>query len=99
MYSDIENFNKPINNIKKKVLYYIKNKYIKGIKIEGKGRLTKRLTASRSIFKYKYKGSINNLNTTIDGVSSVMLKGYAKSNVQFTSINSKTRNGSFGLKG
>jgi hypothetical protein len=27
-----------------------------------------------------------------------MLKGYANSNVQYTNINSKNRNGSFGLK-
>jgi hypothetical protein len=28
-----------------------------------------------------------------------MLRGYVKSNLQYTLINSKTRNGTFGLKG
>jgi hypothetical protein len=28
-----------------------------------------------------------------------MLRGHAKSNVDYTNINTKTRNGSFGLKG
>jgi hypothetical protein len=28
-----------------------------------------------------------------------MLRGHQKSNIQYTKINSKTRNGSFGLKG
>jgi hypothetical protein len=27
-----------------------------------------------------------------------MMKGYLKSNIQFTKLNSKTRNGAFGLK-
>jgi hypothetical protein len=91
--SDINNLNK--NN----VLKYIKQKVISGIRFEASGRLTRRLTASRSIFKYRYIGSIKNMHSSYNNLSSVMLRGHVKSNLQYTLINSKTRNGTFGLKG
>lgn len=91
--SDINNLNK--NN----VLTYIKQKVVSGIRFEASGRLTRRLTASRSIFKYRYIGSIKNMHSSYNNLSSVMLRGHAKSNLQYTLINSKTRNGTFGLKG
>lgn len=91
--NDIDNLNK--NN----VLKYIKQKVISGIRFEASGRLTKRLTASRSIFKYRYIGSIKNMHSSYNNLSSIMLRGHVKSNLQYTLINSKTRNGTFGLKG
>ena len=100
-YSDNENYNYQINidNIKKNVFNIIKHKFIRGVRLEAGGRLTKRLTASRSISKFRYKGSIKNMDSSFEGLSTVNLKGYVRSNIQFTSLNSKTRNGSFGLKG
>jgi len=90
------------NNVKKNnkqnVLKSIKHKVISGVRLEGSGRLTRRLTASRSIFKFRYKGSIKNLYSSSKSLSSVMLRGCVKSNLQYTLINSKTRNGAFGLK-
>jgi len=91
--NDINSLNK--NN----VLKYIKQKVISGIRFEASGRLTRRLTASRSVFKYRYIGSIRNLHSSYNNLSSVMLRGHIKSNLQYTLINSKTRNGTFGLKG
>ena len=90
-----------INNLNKNYVFrYIKQKVISGIRFEASGRLTRRLTASRSIFKYRYIGSIKNLHSSsYDKLSSVMLRGHVKSNLQYTLINSKTRNGTFGLKG
>jgi hypothetical protein len=76
----------------------IKYKTINGVRLEGTGRLTRRLTASRSIFKLKYKGGLKNVDSSYKGKSTVILRGHVKSNVQYTSINSKTRNGAFGLK-
>ncbi len=87
------------NNIEKKVLKTIKHTNICGVRFEATGRLTRRLTASRSIFKFKYKGSLKNLYSSYKKLTSVMLRGHVKSNIQYTKINSKTRNGSFGLKG
>jgi len=82
----------------KSILNSISLKKISGIRIEASGRLTKRLTASRSLFKIKYKGSLKNINSSYKGLSSTLIKGYMKSNIQYTNVNSKTRNGSFGLK-
>jgi len=91
--NDINTINK--NNI----LNFLKQKVISGIRFEASGRLTRRLTASRSIFKYRYKGSLKNIHSSYNNLSSVMLRGHVKSNLQYTIINSKTRNGAFGLKG
>jgi hypothetical protein len=70
-----------------------------GVRLEARGRLTRRFTASRSVFKVKWKGSIKNLDSSYKKLSSVILRGHAKSNIQYAIINSKTRNGAFGLKG
>lgn len=81
------------------VLDSIKHKAVFGVRLEAAGRLSKRLTASRSVFKLKYKGSIKNVDASYKGLSSVVLRGNIKPNIQYTKISSKTRNGSFGLKG
>ena len=39
------------------------------------------------------------MDSSYKGLSAVMLRGHVKSNVQYTIINSKNRNGSFGVKG
>lgn len=70
-----------------------------GVRLEAKGRLTKRFTASRSVFKLKWKGTLKNIDSTHRRLSTVILRGNIKSNIQYSIINSKTRNGSFGLKG
>ena len=81
------------------VLNSLKNKSITGIRIEAAGRLTRRNTAERSIFKLRYKGNLKNMDSSYKGFSSVLLRGHAKSNVQYTKLKSKLRIGSFGLKG
>lgn len=86
-------------DIQNSVLNCIKHKSISGIRLEVTGRLTRRLTAARSIFKLKYKGSLKNIDSSYKGLSSVVLRGHVKSNIQYANINSKTRNGSFGVKG
>ena len=87
------------NILENNVLNSLKHKTISGVRLEATGRLTKRLTASRSIFKLKYKGSLKNIDSSYKNLSSVMLRGHEKSNIQYTKLNSKTRNGAFGLKG
>lgn len=79
-------------------LYHMKQKIISGIRLQGTGRLTKRLTAARSISKVKYMGSLKNLNSSYENVSTVMLRGFVKSNLQYININNYNRNGSFGVK-
>jgi hypothetical protein len=82
------------NNITKT----IKQPVVSGVRFEASGRLTRRLTAMRAVFKYRYAGSLKNIRSSFNGKSSTMLRGYVKSNSQNTLINSKTRNGTFGLK-
>jgi len=89
---------KPYIYINRVILYYLNNKIISGLKIEGTGRLTKRLTASRSINKITYKGSLKNNKSSIKGLSSIMLKGYVKSNLQYVNINSYNAIGAYGIK-
>lgn len=93
------NKNKIDNTLKGHVLNSINYKQVVGIRLEAKGRLTKRFTASRSLFKVKWKGSIRNIDSSYKGFSSAILRGHLKSNVQYSLINSTTRNGAFGIKG
>jgi hypothetical protein len=90
---NIEEMNK--NNIIKT----IKQQVVSGVRFEASGRLTRRLTAMRAVFKYRYAGSLKNIRSSFNNKSSTMLRGYVKSNSQYSLINSKTRNGTFGLKG
>jgi len=99
LLQDIFPFFSKKEDIQNVVLNCIKHKYISGVRLEATGRLTRRLTAARSIFKLKYKGSLKNIDSSYKGLSSVLLRGHVKSNIQYTNINSKTRNGSFGIKG
>ena len=93
-----------LNNVNKKylegvILRDIKYKHVTGFRLETSGRLTRRYTASRSISKLRYKGNLLNVDSSYRGLSSVLLKGNLKSNLQYTKLKSKTRIGSFGIKG
>ncbi len=81
------------------VLSSIKHKSVNGIRIEAAGRLTRRNTAEKSIFKIRYKGNIRNLDSSFKGLSTVLLRGHIKSNLQYTKLKSQRRIGSFGIKG
>lgn len=81
------------------ILKSIRNKSVSGIRLEVAGRLTRRYRADRSIFKLRYKGNIKNMDSSYKGLSTVLLRGYAKSNLQYTKLKSRIRIGSFGLKG
>lgn len=91
-------FKKPSHYKPRLCLYHLKHKTVTGVRLQGTGRLTRRLTASRSISKFKYMGSLQNLESSRQAVSTVMLRGYMKSNLQYTNINSYNRNGAFGVK-
>ena len=92
---------KKINShyLKKVILNKIKYKRISGIRIEAAGRLTKRYTASRSQHKVNYSGNLINAYSSIKGYPSTIIRGNFKPNLQYTKLNSKSRIGSFGIKG
>jgi len=96
MMSTVTNTDGMVTN---KILKILKQQVVSGVRFEASGRLTRRLTAMRAVFKYRYVGSLKNIRSSFNNKSSTMLRGYVKSNSQYTIINSKTRNGSFGLKG
>jgi hypothetical protein len=89
---------KPISYKSRIVFYYLKHRIISGMKLQGTGRLTKRLTASRSISKYIGKGSLKNRASSYNGLSTVVLRGYVKSSLQYVNTNSYNRIGAYGIK-
>ena len=81
------------------IINIIKQQVVTGVRFEAAGRLTRRLTAMRAVFKLRYIGSLKDLRASLNNNSSTLLRGCLKSNAQYTIINSRTRNGTFGLKG
>jgi len=80
------------------IMSHLKNKHVSGLRIEAKGRLTKRLTASRAVYKLSYKGSLKNIYSSYNKFSTIILRGLSKSNIEYVNTNSKNRNGSYGVK-
>jgi hypothetical protein len=86
-------------DVKNIILNSVKYKNIGGIRLEIKGRLTKRYRADRSIFKVRWKGGLKNIDSSYKGLSSPKLRGYGNSNVEYSLCTSKRRIGSFAIKG
>jgi hypothetical protein len=86
-------------SLENSVLGSLKHLNLRGIRVEAKGRLTRRFTASRSVLKRKWKGGLKNVDSSFRGLSTIMLRGIVKSNLQYSTINSKNRNGAYGVKG
>jgi Mitochondrial ribosomal protein (VAR1) len=97
--NDLFSVDKLSENINDKVFNSIKNKLTNGVRLEIAGRLSKRSSANRAMFKFKYKGNLRNIDSSFRGVSAVMLRGHLKSNIQYTNLKSKARKGAYGLKG
>ena len=87
-----------LKSLKRVVLHEIKYRRLSGVILKASGRLTKRNVASRSIAKLRGSGGLINTDSTYRGLSTVLLKGNLKSNIQYTKSKSKTRIGSFGIK-
>lgn len=86
------------DTIMNNVIKSLKHKQINGVRIEVAGRLTKNSKAQRSMFKFNYKGSLKNTDSSQKGLPVVLLRGYAKTNVMYTQCKSKFRVGAYGLK-
>ena len=80
------------------IIKVLNQQEVTAVRFEAAGRLTRRLTAMRAIFKLRYVGSLKNLRSSLNNLASTILRGFVKSNAQYILIMSKTRNGSFGLK-
>jgi hypothetical protein len=88
-----------------KVLNQIRYKWVTGVRLEAAGRLTRRYTASRSVFKFRYKGNLKNIDyslktdVTKKNISTIMLRNQVQPNLQYSFAKSKRRIGAFGIKG
>lgn len=91
-----KNYKDSINNI---VLNSINYKLMNGVKLEIKGRLTKRYRADRSRFSAHWKGGLKNIDSSFRGLSVINYRGYRNSNVEYSLHTSKRRIGAFAVKG
>jgi len=78
---------------------YIKHKILAGVRVEARGRLTRRFKASRTVYKLKWIGGLRNIDSSYKGLPTVMLRGHDLSNVEYTVISSKRQIGAYGVKG
>ena len=93
----VEEFNDV--NLSEIILNSIKYKSMGGIRLEIKGRLTKRYRADRALFKVKWKGGLKNIDSSYKGLSSVNYRGFLEPNVEYSIYTSKRRIGAFAVKG
>lgn len=88
-----------------KILNQIRYKWVTGVRLEAAGRLTRRFTASRSVFKFRYKGNLKNIDYSLktdvskNNISTIMLRNSVQPNLQYSFAKSKRRIGAFGIKG
>ena len=94
-----DNINKNYNEMYEILFNSIKYKNMEGVRLEVKGRLSKRYRADRALFKVKWKGGLKNVYSSHKGLSGVMFRGYRNSNVEYSIVTSKRRIGSFAVKG
>jgi len=87
------------NKIYNIIFNNIKYKYIAGIRLEIKGRLTKRYRADRSIYKLLWKGGLRNKDISLKKLSSVMFRGDLESKIMYSISKDKRRIGAFAVKG
>lgn len=93
------NLNKDYFKIYEIIFNSINYKNMAGIRLEAKGRLTKRYRADRAIFKVRWKGGLKNIDSSYKGLSSVNMRGYVKPNLDYSIFTSKRRIGAFAVKG
>jgi hypothetical protein len=60
---------------KDNIVNVIKQQVVSGVRFEASGRLTRRLTAMRSIFKFRYLGSLKDLRSSLTNLSSTTVRG------------------------
>lgn len=107
MFKNKNVFNKQIkglNTTVKDILTSLNYKWVTGLRVEAAGRLTKRYAAARALFKYKYKGTLKNLEhlknieNKLQSPSVSLMRGDARPNTQYSFVPSKRRIGAFGIK-
>jgi len=98
LYKDLFNIGS-YNKINKEIFDSINYKNVGGLRLEVRGRLSKRNRADRSFFKVKWKGGLKNFHSSYKKLSSVNMRGYIESNLDYSIFTSKRNLGSFAVKG
>lgn len=88
-----------IEEIHKIIYNSIGYKNLGGIRLEVKGRLTKRYRADRSIYSLRWKGGLKNEYSSFKGLRSVFFRGNSNSNVSYSIYSTKRRIGAYAVKG
>jgi hypothetical protein len=102
VYKDIslnDNTDKDYSKMYDMTFDNIKYKNLAGIRLQAKGRITKRFKAERSQIKVKWKGGLKNIYSSYKGLSDTKMRGYINSNVEYSVLASKRRIGAFAVKG
>jgi hypothetical protein len=100
LFNDLFLYNKiNFNSLKEIILYHIKYKKIVGIRVSVSGRLTRRYTAARAVYKVKYQGNLQNVYASKKKYSYSLLRSKFQPNLDYKKLSYKSRIGSFGLKG
>lgn len=98
-YNIISKDNKNYTEIYEIIFNSINYKNLSGVRLEAKGRLSKRNRADRALFKVRWKGGLKNIYSSYKKLSTVDLRGYAQSNLEYSIYSSKRRIGAFAVKG
>lgn len=88
----------PKTLVRNEVIMSTKYKAITGLKIQIAGRLTRRATAAKAVFKGGQVGGLRNFDSSVLGFSVGLLRGHQKPNVQKSYYNSKNKNGAFNVR-
>lgn len=91
-----KNFSTKIHEI---IFDSINYKNLGGIRLEAKGRLTTRNRADRAIYKLRWKGGLKNIYSSYNEISTVNMRGFSESNLEYSIFTSKRRVGAFAVKG
>lgn len=86
-------------NIHNLIYQNIHYKNMSGVKIEVSGRLTKRYRADRAVSTVKRKGGLDNVDSSLHSLSSILFRGNTNSNTSYSISTSKRRIGAFAVKG
>jgi len=96
-YKYINSINTLIEDKHNIIFKNLRNIHIIGVSLEAKGRLTRRMTAARSVYKHKYKGSLKNMYSFFHNLPISLFRGLIRSNISKIKSNSKNKNGSFSV--
>ena len=99
-YTSENDTDKDYTNISDIIFKSIKYKNIGGIRLEVKGRLTKRYRADRSVFNLKWKGGLKNIDSSFKRLYLQQCIEVILNLIYFILYHtSKRRSGAFAVKG